>query len=405
MKDYIKEKDLKDHANSVDVKKLEVIIEQMKKNICDIKCSINGHGTGFFCRIPFPDEWTLLPALLTNNHVLNEDDIKIGNKIRFSLNNNEKNFEIYIDKERKAYTSELYDITIIELKRNDGLKPNQFFDIDDNAFNCDDPHREYKEKDIYIIGNVKEYNMGKIKRIYEDKFNIEHNCPTKPGVSGSPIINLTNFKIIGIHKGSHSKKEFNLGTFIGEPIKDFIEKSLSQKEKQIIEEYTNEITIRYEVGEEKRIPIFGTLFVVKNKELCKMEVNGKEMEICDKFDTKNVELKDNILEIKLKDINNITDMSYLFYNCKTLIALPDISKWNTGKITDMSYIFSACEKLIPFPYISTWNTSNVTDIKYMFIACEELDDLPDISKWNTSKVTDMSYMFGHTDLTYLPNIS
>ena len=29
-------------------------------------------------------------------------------------------------------------------------------------------------------------------------------------------------------------------------------------------------------------------------------------------------------------------MSYLFYKCKDLKSLPDISKWNTYNVTDMS---------------------------------------------------------------------
>ena len=29
-------------------------------------------GTGFFCKIPFPNNNHLLPVLITNNHVMNE---------------------------------------------------------------------------------------------------------------------------------------------------------------------------------------------------------------------------------------------------------------------------------------------------------------------------------------------
>ena len=43
--------------------------------------------------------------------------------------------------------------------------------------------------------------------------------------------------------------------------------------------------------------------------------------------------------IKLKGIKNITDMSYMFYECSKLSSLPDISKWNTSNVKDMSYIF------------------------------------------------------------------
>ena len=37
--------------------------------------------------------------------------------------------------------------------------------------------------------------------------------------------------------------------------------------------------------------------------------------------------------------NNVTDMSYMFYRCKSLISLPDLSKWNNFNVKNMSYYF------------------------------------------------------------------
>ena len=55
-------------------------------------------------------------------------------------------------------------------------------------------------------------------------------------------------------------------------------------------------------------------------------------------------------------------MSYMFYghyyksdydcDCKSLISLPDISKWNTKDVTDMSYMFYNCSSLSSLPDIS-----------------------------------------------------
>ena len=47
------------------------IMEQMEKNICNIRIE-NHSGTGFFCKIPFPDEDNMLPVLITNHHVIND---------------------------------------------------------------------------------------------------------------------------------------------------------------------------------------------------------------------------------------------------------------------------------------------------------------------------------------------
>ena len=46
------------------------ILEQMAKSICKIKIG-QEQGTGFFCKIPFPNKNNMLPVLITNNHVIN----------------------------------------------------------------------------------------------------------------------------------------------------------------------------------------------------------------------------------------------------------------------------------------------------------------------------------------------
>ena len=45
-------------------------------------------------------------------------------------------------------------------------------------------------------------------------------------------------------------------------------------------------------------------------------------------------------------------MSHMIKFCKSLITLPDISKWDTKNITDMKYMFGHCLSLISIPDIS-----------------------------------------------------
>ena len=104
--------------------------------------------------------------------------------------------------------------------------------------------------------------------------------------------------------------------------------------------------------------------------------------------------------------SKVTNVSYMFFGCKSLISLPDISKWNTENISDMSYMFFGCNSLISLPDISKWNTENVTNMDRMFYQCHSLTSLPDISKWNTKKVTDMISFFSFCNsLISLPDIS
>ena len=67
----IKEKNIVGFPNVISYECTEKIIEQMKKNVCKIRIG-NEQSTGFFCKIPFPDENNLLPVFITNNHVINK---------------------------------------------------------------------------------------------------------------------------------------------------------------------------------------------------------------------------------------------------------------------------------------------------------------------------------------------
>ena len=54
-------------------------------------------------------------------------------------------------------------------------------------------------------------------------------------------------------------------------------------------------------------------------------------------------------EIKLKGINNIINMSCMFYGCESLSSLPDISKWNTSNVNDMRNMFDGCINSLEIP--------------------------------------------------------
>ena len=222
---YIKEKDIKNNVISVRTSALKVIADLAEKCICKIIYDTPGSDLGFFCTIPFPDKYRRLPVMITNYHVLDEFNVRIGSNIKFSLNNDLNKFQIKIDEKRKVYTNAIYDITIIEIKDSDHLNTNTFLDIDEQI-NDNNPKKIYENKSVYILhyphGNISEHSSGLIKEICEEDSDIYHSCQSQPGSSGSPIINLINHKVIGIHKGSlQDNEDYNLGTFIKEPIKDF----------------------------------------------------------------------------------------------------------------------------------------------------------------------------------------
>lgn len=64
-------------------------------------------------------------------------------------------------------------------------------------------------------------SYGLIKEI-RNKLEIIHYCSTDFGSSGSPILRLSNRKIIGIHKDNVDRFNYNRGTFLKDPINEYL---------------------------------------------------------------------------------------------------------------------------------------------------------------------------------------
>ena len=124
--------------------------------------------------------------------------------------------------------------------------------------------------------------------------------------------------------------------------------------------------------------------------------------------------------LNILDTTNVTDMSFMFYNCKILEQLDlsnfktsnvttmqamfydankltaiDVSSFDTSKVKIMSGMFSGYDgdmSLTEIKGLEKFNTTNVTTMKSMFQSCISLKAL-DLSNFDTSNVTDMSHMF------------
>ena len=438
---YVQQKILKNHTNPVLYQSMKYILKQMETCIC--KIIYNNHfATGFFCVIPFPDMNNLLPVLITNNHVLNSQDIKPGKEIEFTINDDKFFYKILIDEKRKVYTNIKFDTTIIEIKKTDkNILLSSFLEIDEEIFNdnlCD----IYEQKSVYLIhypnGNKMEYSPGIIKNLTLDDYDIRHLCPSEKGSSGSPIINLLNYKVIGVHKGSKESisTNYNLGTLIKGPLEEFNKLYKNSNNQEIIKksvkifkvkkvpntEGIDEITIKYrknkiryltdsEIEEIKDYfgetisdnKLFGEKFVDMNKDICHIILNGEETELISHYEGFN---NNEILEIKLKGLRNVDDLSNMIFGCSSLMSLSDISKINTKNVTSLKNMFFGCLSLLSLPDISNWDISNVEDLSGIFSLCKEISTLPDISKWNTENVNDFSLIFSKClSLNFLPNIS
>ena len=212
----------------------EKIIEQMKKNICKIILD-QMQGTGFFCKIPFPDHNKILPVLITSSHVINEeflnkDDAKIVLEIGAEPNIKELNL-----KDRIKYANKKYDTTIIEIKAEDNIS--DFLELDDiivdDIILDNNKNKILVDESIYILEYVKgelNYSTGILSNTDENnKVLLRHTCGTGSGSTGSPILNVKTNRVIGIHLSKVMNKSYGLGTFLNYLLKEFISLHKNQK--------------------------------------------------------------------------------------------------------------------------------------------------------------------------------
>ena len=208
---------------------MQIAMEQMKKCVCKIRLK-DIQGTGFFCKIPFPDINNRLSVIITNNHVINEELLNTkGSKIAVEIKEENSLKKICLDN-RITFTNREYDITIIEIKETDNI--NNYLELDelivDDILNNNNKNMAYVDNEVYIIeypeGKLS-ISSGQVTDIFEDKkYKFFHQCRTKAGSAGSPILNISNNKVIGVHQSAlhNPKNNRRKATFLNYPIKEFI---------------------------------------------------------------------------------------------------------------------------------------------------------------------------------------
>ena len=94
------------------------------------------------------------------------------------------------------------------------------------------------------------------------------------------------------------------------------------------------------------------------------------------------------------DTSNVTNMSQMFLNCRSLKKL-DLSSFETNNVQNMSQMFDGCSDLRMLN-INNFDTKKVTDMNGMFAGCETLEEL-DLSAFDTKNVKSMDNMFESSD--------
>ena len=421
----------------VTIDQTSLILEQMKNSICKIKIK-NIKGTGFFCSFSHKDEKK--NVLITNSNILDKKIISENNIINISLNDDNEKLKIKIDENRKIYSNKVYNTTIIEINPESD-KISNFLELDEAIF---EDNYKLSNESIYIIQYPKfgkeqkaAVSYGLAKEI--EDYDLINYCSTGSGSIGAPILNLSNNKVIGMHKTSN-KSGCNKGIALKYPINEYLEnKNLikldiivgakgdnvdenednekEEKEKEEEEEEKKEDKKNKkksdksdEKGKEK-----DKKGKEKEKEKDKKNKNKSKGDEKDKVKgsisldksnkTKSTKSQGNEISLKIKiDENDLNKEIYFLDNTdifdENLVKhyhdfLKELDEKNVDLfINDEKHKF---QKFYSFDKKGDYSIklifkTKMQDCSYMFCNCTNIMEI-DLTSFDTSKVNNMSRMF------------
>jgi len=125
----------------------------------------------------------------------------------------------------------------------------------------------------------------------DEKFSFRYSCQTQNGSSGSPVINLINHKVIGIHKSYKENLKYNIGTVLKDQINDFYLNIINPKVDNLENKESDEFL-------EKSLKNIGTVL--------KDQINDFYLNIkIPKVDNLENKESDEFLEKSLKNIGTV----------------------------------------------------------------------------------------------------
>ena len=361
----IKEKKLKGSPEIILYECHKKIGIQMENCICKIKAG-DGFGTGFFCQLNHKlkdGQLITLHVLITNNHIIDKKFISSDNSeisIKIEGINEPKSINL---KNRKTFTDKEPDITIIELKDSDEIKIKDYLKLDDPLLNNiesnqfkEETYIYYESNNLYVIqypnGNLG-VSYGYLKEINKKTKNkLYHTCNTIKGSSGSPILNLSNNKVIGLHSGS--KGDLNEGIFLDIWLKKYIDEKYENKNEKLIIQFNDKYGVKLNENDNdinlnmKSIGDNGFKYLsnIKFKEIKSLNLyENKISDLNHLINLNNGNILEKLINLRLTN-NNISDISpltlihfnsleYLWINDNNIIDISPLEKMKCQNLLEL----------------------------------------------------------------------
>ena len=140
--------------------------------------------------------------------------------------------------------------------------------------------------------------------------------------------------------------------------------------------YRNEINLTYYAEENGPENIFGENFVKNNNNNIDLFINQTKSSLVSQFI-----LKKGKNDIKIIIKNDLNNLEYMFYGCKSLVNIEELKYLDTRRVTNFSYIFWGCSSLSDIKPIEQWEVSNGTNFSNIFSKQNLSDKLKTFNNW------------------------
>ena len=194
---------------------------------------------------------------------------------------------------------------------------------------------------------------------------------------------------------SINKIQFLLDTYekIEKAKKGFIPSSSSAESKG-----SNNMTITYEIKEKnpinKYVKLFDDAFIKNNSDRISVQVNGEQI---NKNNLRayylNKDSKEKLI-VKLQEKGKaITDMSYMFNNCKNVSKV--VINCDMSKVTSFEAMFQLTQIKDFSNIFSNLNTKSLNNIRAMFCKCTNMGEIPNLNNFfqKDNQIKDISMLF------------
>ena len=342
---------------------------------------------GLFCQL---NNCPMKYALFTKNNGTDGPSIKIGDKIYFddfgkkpSLGSKASKKQIEITEDRRILTNKELDFTCIELFESDGIKSK--IKSESKSPNKDILKLQDQNVNANIIlsnGNILPINNNDIK----GNASPEKGTSVSQNIKRSKKKSVTGLQSSGIQNIIKENK-YNLAN-IFKYLVDNVKEKIEEKEKEEEEKLNKIICIYNPKGFNKEINLLhdynldsSILYLPESQKLylkakqmntdifennMDVYINDQKIEFSYKYQLKEIK------EVKVKFVfkKNLTNTSYMFYNCSHLKSI-DLSSFITTNVKDMGNMFGYCS-LLQSINLSSIDTTNVKNMTKMFDGCISL---------------------------------